>query len=463
MTTLVALYMIVLAAVLLAVPAYQAYTGKEEVVSVRNFFILGLVIFQVTGAAISILTDDISHFQPVNMESSSVIYAFMLTVFVAIFGLTYRSSTGLFDRLFARRAHGVSSFSRASLLVIAATSVLLGLLCKFVLVYIPVLGPGFERAGAGMYVVAVGLATWAAVGRLYNPVYVVPAVAIVLTTIFLSMNFAFGRRTLLGLVIVIMWAAYFGHWRNLGLRATVTRAAFVAGAGLVLLALVTSARTGAFRQQTAAQNLSALKGASIQQGLVDLATGQRAALNSMWLIESRPQSMEYDTLHSVRLFLLFPIPRWAWAEKPTALAITMAQDEIYVQNVGKDWNVGPGIIGHIENDNPFLALWMYPIILGVMIRFLDRATSWFASNPFIVLPIGTIVGQIVGVPRGELGAFLFLGVINVVSTYVLMKVVSIGLRTLGLVRFEPHGWDDQQTWTDHEDAALAGATDETGA
>lgn len=200
------------------------------------------------------------------------------------------------------------------------------------------------------------------------------------------------------------------------------------------------------------QNVAALKDASVGEGVLDLLTGQRAGLNSMWLIESRPQQMKYDTLHSLRLMIFFPIPRTFWQQKPDALAITMPKTELYVSGKPAGWNIGPGIIGHIQNDNPFIALWLYPLLIAGVLRFFDRATQWFSSNPFVVIPIGAAIGQVIAMPRGELGSFFFAAIVNITLSYIIMKVISTTLKLFGFIRVVPHGWD-QPADEEHEQIA----------
>jgi len=442
MGTLTSFYLIGMAIFVVIYVMTQVARGKEELVSLRNFFLAGMIIFQITGTAASVLTNDTAFFHPTDVDGTSVIFSAMLTVFMVIFFVSYQYSTRHVDKFFQRKPENKAVYSPFGLMMIAAVMIGVGILSQYVLVYTPVLGPGFQRLAYGLYAIAAGLATWAAAPRLLNPFFLFTAAAIILLSMGLTFAQNFGRRDLLGVVLAVLWALYFSHWRYFPFKTIFFRMGVVSIAGLILLALVTSARSGEFRDQSAMQNISTLKDASAGEGIKDVLYGQRAGLNSMWLIESRPDSHPYDTLHSLRLVLSFPIPRSIWVGKPDALGFTMPETEVKVSGKGEGWNIGPGVIGHIANDNPFIALWLYPIILGFSIRFFDRAVIWFSSNPFIVLPMGAAIGQFIALARGELGTFFFLALLNIISAFVLMKIISWALKLIGWIKVEEGSWDD---------------------
>ncbi|MFG0246920.1 MAG: hypothetical protein ACF8MF_12805 [Phycisphaerales bacterium JB052] len=442
MAILVSFYLIGLAILLAGYVLVQVVRGDEELVSLRNFFIAGLIVFQITGPALSIQAGDVGYFMPADLDSSSIKFGFMITVFTAIFLFTYKRSSGLLDKFYARKAGDTTAYSPLGMLVIAGMSLGLGLFCQYVLFYIPVLGPGFFKLAFGLYAIGAGLAAWTMAPRLMNPIYLFGGGSLIMVSAGLTFAGNFGRREILGVVLAILWAMYFSHWRNLGFKSVIARISVVCIGGLILLGLVTSARSGDFREQSAMQNISTLKSASAGEGVKEMLYGQRAGLNSMWLIESRPDSHDYDTLHTLKLMIGFPIPRAVWLNKPDALGITMPKLEIKVPGKPKGWNIGPGIIGHIANDNPFIALWLYPIIIGFVFRIFDRAVMWFSTNPFVVLPMGAAIGQVIGMPRGELGNFFFTALLNVVAAFVIMRSISFVLSTIGWIKKVDQSWDD---------------------
>jgi hypothetical protein len=449
MSTLVSYYLYFMAIILVIYIIGQTLKRKEDIASLRNFFIAGLIIFQIAGAANSMLMKDVGHFHPANIDSTSVIYSAMLTVFVIILLSSYQMSTKYIDKIFSRYVKPQKSYSPMGIMVISICIIGFGVASQYVLSYIPVLGPGFHKFAYGMYAIGAGMASWAAAPRLWNPVYFLMAAFVILLALGLTLSQAFGRRELLGVVLAVLWALYFSHWRSFGFRRVFVRMSVVSFGGLILLSLFTSARSGDFLEQSAMENISSLKNASAGDGMKEMLYGQRAGLNSMWLIESRPDSHPYDTLHSLKLLFSFPIPRSSWPGKPNALGITMPKYEIKVAKRPEEWNIGPGLVGHIANDNPYLALWMYPIIIGVAMRFCDRAVAWFSANPFIVLPVGAAIGQFIAMPRGELGSFSFNAIINILGALFIMNAVSWVLTLFGWIKTEDHSWDEtEQEWDD---------------
>lgn len=122
------------------------------------------------------------------------------------------------------------------------------------------------------------------------------------------------------------------------------------------------------------------------------------------MIETRPDPFPYDTLHSLRYFLTHPIPRVFWGDKLTGLGLAMVEQGS-VRQKGKGFNFGPGFPGHIFNDNPWVSLVVYSVGLAMTLRFMDRVIIRFPVNPFVIVPMGVAVGEILVLARGELGLF----------------------------------------------------------
>ena len=397
-----------------------------------------MLIFQTTGAAYMLAQPGAGAgvFVPADIPAAALAYALKLTVFLAIFVIAGKMVTRPIDRYFAGKDLTVYHPAAFSLLMIAGVAMLAGLFTRYVLIYVPVIGPGMRAFAFGMFAVAAGLAAWAAIPRLRNPFCLIPAAGIIVACLLFTFDQNFGRRNLVAILTMIVWAGYYAHWRYVSTLKLITRLGLVGAGAVALLFAVTSVRSGEFRERGMMENISALREARLSDGLDDVLSGQAASVASMWLIESRPQRKAYDTLHSVRMFLSMPIPRRIWHTKPSALALTMPQKEVYVPGKPKDFNIGPGIIGHVENDNPWIALWLYPIFFGVFFRLLDRTMAWLYFNPFVILPIGTAVGQVIAMPRGELGSFFFNVVLNISGGFVIIQAAVVPLVFLGVIKKE---------------------------
>jgi len=235
---------------------------------------------------------------------------------------------------------------------------------------------------------------------------------------------SFGRRDMLGIVLAFVWGAYYSTWRNISYKKLVFRFGILGIMGVFFLAAYSSTRFNyGIKMASLGDRVRALADADIAQGVTDLFSGQNAASYSIYFIETRPDSHSYDTLHSAKLFFALPFPRAAWPGKPNALAITSTQ-EINSVGMPKNWNIGPGLIGHFANDNPFLALPLYTFILAVFFKFTDGLLKKYNYDPFVVLPMGVALGQIIAVPRGELANFFGKTVFYIIGGWIAMQIIA---------------------------------------
>lgn len=457
MITICVLYLLIVAISIVTLMLVDAVRGNEELLSLRNFFLFGFLIFQVTGGAYVLSQGSVGEFVPSDLPAAAGAYCAKMTLFILIFLVAGKVATKPLDRVYYARRKGNFRAAPFSLLIIALATIPLALLSQFVLVRVPIIGPGMKHLGFGMYAVGAGLAAWVAAPRLKNPAILFPAAGVVLFCMAMTFYQNFGRRDLLGVVVAVMWAAYYARWRSLSTGKLLLRLGVIGAAGTVLLFAFTSVRSGEFNKRGMIENIMSLRDAKISDGFADVLSGQAASMASMWLIESRPVDHEYDTLHSARVLVTMPIPRALWPQKPVALALSMPQTERHIPGKPDFYNIGPGIIGHVENDNPWIAMWLYPIFLAVMIRTLDRGCAWFADNPFIVLPMGAAIGQFIGIPRGELGTFVFIAIVNITGAFVIMQAIAIVLRTFGIIRLDPEQTHDDphEDWGEEYDEAHA--------
>jgi hypothetical protein len=162
----------------------------------------------------------------------------------------------------------------------------------------------------------------------------------------------------------------------------------------------------------------------------------------MWAIENHPEPVPYDTLASLVYFVVHPIPRMLWEDKPVGLGSLMVK-QATVSGKGEEYSLGPGLVAHIVNDNPWISLPLYAILLGAGLRILDDLLKRFPNQPYVVLPLGIELGEIIGLPRGELGLFLFRAVSGMACAYFGTILVAKLLRTLGFSSYTPESSDPQ--------------------
>lgn len=429
------LYMTSLGLVLLML--YQFFRGTADLLSARNIFLVGFIVFQTNNAAKALWRNEFGEYPVMEIPSTPAVFTFLAVLFLIIMLVVYQR--GFFVKSIAAHfAKAYSPPSSTSMLMLAVIFVATGAFCRLVLaeLQIQLFPQTFAPLGSGLLFVAAAMAGWVWAPRLLNPV-VGGICAGIIAVALIPTLMGFSRREVVGVAIGLIWGAYHGHWKSLGYGQILLRLGVVGLAGFVVLAAHTMIR-GVFLTKNAVsltETLQLLRGADVGAGASDLASGQSAGAISMWIIETRPQTFPYDTLHSARLFLLHPVPRLIYPSKPMGLGqIVPGQSSTnYKYQRTKAYNVGPGLVGHIVNDNPWLALPIYAVFFGLYLRFLDETVRYNGLNPFVLLPIGVGLGQIVGIPRGEAGHFLFLSCLNMAGAYVGMWLFVRVLTMMGFV------------------------------
>ncbi|MFO0856572.1 MAG: hypothetical protein U0640_04350 [Phycisphaerales bacterium] len=419
-----------LAAAIVTLVVWQVRTGRHPIVSARNFFFAGFIVYQLTSGSIAFFTQQYWEVPLANPEATGILYVLWCTIFLVVFLAAYH--TGWFTlglpKLLAKPSPAPAP---ATMMSLALGFLVLGYAMRLGFQYVPVIGVLGTMTGVTLAVAAAGVACWVWAKQLFNPTRAAFAMTIFGAATALAIFRTFGRRDLVSVAIACLWGAYHGHFKKQDLRRMALPFAGVALAGLLVIAAYTSVRSHESKEQGFVAQLSALANADIKFGLVDIFAGQGTAPISMWLMESRPDSFEYDTLHSLRYTFLNIIPREWWSGKLSSLGLDMVP-QAGISNKGTGFTVGPGLMGHIANDNPYICLVLYPLLLGAFLRILDEMVAREPDNLFVVIPVGVALGEIVAIPRGELGLFTFRTILAVVAAYIGMRVVAKLLVGFGL-------------------------------
>lgn len=452
LSLILATSMVALIAVILRGAAKQS----PELMSMRNMFLAGLIVFQFTSGVVGMLGDDPNNRYAIQDKvGPGIKYTLMLLLFTAGYMLIYRSGFGTKTavNLINRRQVFVTW---PKLCILALVFFAFGVASRLVLLHIPYFGIFFNMFGAAFFALATGLAAWAWVPRLWNPIPMLVAVTVVIGGLGILFLDSFGRRDMLGIVVAFVWGAYYSTWRYMNYRKLIIRFGFTVMVGVVFLSAFTATRHSfGIGANSLGDRVRALGSADVVGGVKDLFSGQGAAGNSMYFIDTRPEPFEYDTLHSLKLFFALPVPRSKWLEKPDALALTSVK-EINSSGMPPGWNIGPGIVGHFANDNPFIALPLYTILLAIGFRFADGLLGKFPHDPFIVLPMGVALGQVIAIPRGELANFSAMTGVYVLVGWFSMMVVAKLLQFVSpassmYVEDAEDQWDESWDNTHYED------------
>ena len=139
----------------------------------------------------------------------------------------------------------------------------------------------------------------------------------------------------------------------------------------------------------------------------------------MWIIENMGTDTPTIT-HSVRYLLLHPIPRAYFPTKPDGLGHTMVKDA-GIPTKPKNFTEGPGFVGHIWNDWPYLCIFIDPWLVGILVKFLDTILIRYTDSPLPTMLASVTMAQVTGLPRGELSLFIFNGASAFLGAYLAFR------------------------------------------
>lgn len=449
-----AAYLFILALGVLAYMGFGYVQGKSDLLSLRNFALLGLVIFQLTSAAMALYTGMTLPYVFEDLVGVGLEYCVWITTFILVFLATYES--GIISKPLGRRLPAVRSEPTEFFLWMCAIALLpIGLALR--MVPIPLVGVLANMMGVASVSVAAGMAAWIWARRPMNPATLGLLLLIAGSASLVALWGEYGRRSIVAVGGCVVWGAYFSRWRYERPSAVLVRLAMLAMPLVLLVALFTAAR-GSLRGKEDAgltNTLSTVASADTKTGVVQLLDGQGAGIHSMWLMEKFPDSFEYRPLSMFVYFLVYPVPREGfWEGKPDSLSMDIPH-LARLRKVNREvLTIGPGIIGHAAVDGGFPVVILYAVLGGLLLRFLDEAARTHATQPLVVLPIGCALGQVLGLARGETGVFMFIYLFSAGSMYVTLQVVGSMLERSGLfippAAYDPDAHHDGYEDYDHE-------------
>jgi hypothetical protein len=412
----------------------QAASGKRSLLCVRNFFLLGVIIFQVAGAATMYIADHYGEIPPSDPNGTGLKYLGIISLFLAIFVVVYE--TGWLTRSIRNRIRTQTPVpGTPALFIIALACLGAAAVCQLILKNLGLVGVLSEVMGVGLAAMAAGTAGWAWAGQPRNIAIAVFFVCVFGCAAALTLFEEFGRRSVVGVILAAMWGLYYGGFKYFNFRRAAIPMAVIGAGGLVLVAAVTSTRgLEDGKSRGLSEMVRRLNQADIEDGFLQLLSGQDAASNSMWVMENRPEPYPYEPLGSLIYFTVNGVPRQVWPNKPISLGMTMVAQSM-VAGKGEGYTVGPGLVGHIANDNPWMALPLYAVLFGAWLRIVDDLIRRYPLQPLVVMPLGVALGEILGLARGELGFFMFRATVGMVTSFLL----AVGIARLMRLSGSSHG------------------------
>jgi hypothetical protein len=423
-TTLLSLYLIALTAFIFGLMIYQHVRATHPLLSVRNFALLGLVVFQSGSGALHLWTKDYDVYPIGNPGRTGAIFCVWLTIFLALFLLSYRigiPAKNLAKLLPRTRSRPTS----ASLLMMAVVFTMVATALKLLETATAALGI-ISALGlvVGCGAMACGLVGWVWGRNFLNPVIMSITGAIFLFNGAVSMIGGFGRRPLVAFGAALLWGLFYSKLRYMRPAAMLRWLAFASIPPIMVVAAFTAARSSGERDRTIPEQIRAMVSGDLSLGVQLLAGGQSTGPAAMFVIERYPETYQGTFLHSFWMVFLHPVPRAIWPDKPVPISTKIAA-QANVQGVAVDQlTLPPGIVGYAAAEGGWIALFVYGVFFGLFMRFFDELVALNPYAPMVVLPVGTQLGQILGIFRGEPSLFGATYWMTVLILYVALVALS---------------------------------------
>jgi hypothetical protein len=276
----------------------------------------------------------------------------------------------------------------------------------------------------GTAAAAMALATYNLVARKFNPVAWLLFLGTLGCTLLVSTVGEIGRRGMLGVFFAIAWMWYYFSLRDRPSGSTMVKLGVLFGCGLIVLLIYANFRgkgygdDGSGRGYTLGTRIqqftNALSNPSVQSHNVQSALRSDTPGNSMFIMENYPNPYPFDPFNGAKFIITNPIPRSIYPEKPKGLGITVQEQ------LQSPANLGVGILGHGWAEGGFVGVAGYAAFFGMFVAGIDNLNRRRVWNPFFMAAIGSSLGNVCALPRGETSLFLlqimlsFVGVLFVI-------------------------------------------------
>ena len=446
MITVLIMLFIILAITIFAFMLRDANHGVVPLISIKNIFLLGFVVFQVTSPITTLVAGGSEIFPLSFLEKTGMKMFVWATLFYITFQIAY-PRLPLIAKI--SRMVPVTRFQPGNSMLITMSMVLtvMGIVLHFG-VMLPLVSVLANFLAISFAAIACGMIGWVWAPRLHNPVVGLMSVSIILVNMANVLTGTFGRRTLLAILACLVWGMFYSWWRHFNPTRTVVTMLVIGFVPVMLLALFTSARESGEHDRSAAEQLRAvISDGSVTKGLLLLADGQSAGGNAMWCLEKFPESYPTNFAFTAKYAFMLPVPRSIWHSKPMPLSRNLPTLAM-MQGVARDkLSIGPGIIGHAAADGGIFLVFIYAVMLAYICRGLDLLVLGNIYNPLIVLPIGSALGHTLGIARGESGVFVFIMLFSITLSYLSLVISAKCVDYLGLSKND----DGDQEYQEYEE------------
>ncbi len=411
---------LILTIIILMIMFFDLFRKKWDVLSWRNIFLLGYLHFFGVGAYLTATSNNFSD-RFISSPKSMSILAIALIVFLVVFMLS--AKLGARMRFLGRLVPKVElPITSTGMIIPIVILVILGLLSSLVPPqnFIGLLAVQFK---AGMVGTAMGLAAFYLMANRFNPFSWLVFLTTFGAAVLVSVTGGSSRRGVLGILIILPWFWYYMILRYRSVSMTVLKMGVPAVAALLFLLAYTGVRHESRDSNfDAGSRIEEFKemvtNPQINHNSFDIMLYTDTTNNTLFIIENYTTSADFIPFHGLKFFLLNPVPRIFWHDKPEALGIIL-QDQMDTLA-----NLGPGIIGHGWAEGAWIGVLVYAIFFGILVGVIDQAIRERCWNPFFLALTGCYLGNVMAMPRGDTPLFLLQLTAGMVSS----TIVLYGLR-----------------------------------
>ena len=403
---------------LVALMLYQGIRRTVDLLSFRNLYLAGFIFFQLLSIATAIATNNYKPMQIIDLRGALATYFIYTIVFLAVFFLSYHwlGIARWAAKLFTPKQTIVAN--DWLLLLLAAGFFILGLFFRFMGQSVPGLGYliGFITALPA----ACALVGWVWGGRRFNFAVVAVGTFVLAASVFLSLWGVAGRRPLIEVCLGFAWGAYHRMQTKFNLVKVVMWSLPVVLLCVHLLGAFSIHRR---HHATIGESIGIVRNVLTTSPVDSFGTlikGQNDAVFALWCLDAFPDRHEPRHLFTFKYIAYHPIPRAWWPDKPLPLSKLIARLGD-LEKVGVDKiTLPPCAIGYAQAEGGFYALLLYALFYGQFTRFFDQVVRLNPGNPFLILPTGCALGQVLGLARGDLAVFTNLIILSFLSIWLIL-------------------------------------------
>ena len=420
-------------------------SGKSDLVTSRNLFMIGVSNFFGIAALGSGLTD-LLHNNPTMWD----VILFIAATILFFASLHWAYAKWSLPRRFAQRRWRASPPPDFTPLLLTGFLIFLfGASASFLPVQIPVIGQTMAVLGKLLPASGVALFFIAWLRSPINGIYLALAIFMLGFGCFVAL-FGAGRHPLLAVLASGPIALYWMRWRYKPPTATVGLMLGLGAAAFFVILVYSTFRHDFMGEADAAVATDRVKQllkfdfqmTNEVEGLLQ----DESVAAGLLCVEKFHRNGSPDYFHTFRYVLANPIPRDWWENKPQALGESLPESLGEFSDGYVNW--GTSIIGNAFHDGGVWMAGIYGLILGFGFRVLDDIMSRQPLNPWPIAMLTAISPKLIGFSRGDISVYTVQIIGVVVLTFLLMTILKMIFGSVPEEDFHLH--EDDQDESEHE-------------